>query len=266
MRETILETWVSYGGGVQTFGMLLAIEKGLIEKPNGFIFSNTMAEHPKTIDHIENVVKPILEKLGIPFVEVCEGDGIIEGYKEMKSIPLVGFKTCTMKYKVDPIRSYFRQKLREQNIKRYGKPLIEMLIGISTDESKRVIPRRRQKPKWILNSYPFIKMDWSRRQIIQFIKDCGHEVPIKSGCVMCPYQGLKGFAKLKANDPDLFKIAIEMEEIYFEHRPERIHGFLADSRIRLKELGEIPSLFSFVDQLPDEIRECETDEVGGCFL
>ena len=266
MTDTILERWVSYGGGVQTFGMLVAIEKGLIDKPDGLIFSNTMAEHPATIDHINNVVRPLCEKLSIPFVEVWEDDGLIEGYKAMKSIPMVGFKTCTMKYKVDPIRRYFRNKLKANNVKRYGKPLIELFIGISTDESKRVVPRSRQKPKWILNSYPFIKMDWSRRQIIQFIKDSGYEVPIKSGCYICPYQGLKGFTKLKVNDPALFKIAIEMEEAFFEHRPERIHGFLADSRIRLKELSEIPSLFSFVDQLPNEHRECEADENGGCFL
>ena len=263
MHDTVIETWISYGGGVQTFGMLLAVKEGLLPKPKGLIFSNTMAEYPETYQHIEEIVKPICEELELPFVEVVEDDGIIEGYREMKSIPLAGFRSCTMKVKVDPIRMYFRNNLRSEGIKRYGKPLIELLIGISTDEAKRAVPRSKQKPKWILNSYPFLKMDWSRRQIIEFIEKCGYDVPRKSGCYICPYHGLKGFVDLKVSYPILFKQAVEMEEIYFEHRPERIHGFLADSRIRLKELGEIPSLFSFVKDLPDEHTECES---GGCFL
>ena len=229
MDETILETWVSYGGGVQTFGMLCAIEKGLIDKPDGFIFSNTMAEHPETYRHIEEVAKPILERLEIPFVEVVHEEGIIEGYKKLNAIPMAGFKTCTIKFKVDPIRRYFRQKMDDLGIRPHGKPLIKTLIGISTDESRRAVSRRDQKPKWILNTYPFLDMDWSRRKILSFIEECGYEIPIKSGCHICPYQGLKGFAKLKKDDPELFQIAVDMEENFFKHRPERIHGFLADS-------------------------------------
>lgn len=256
------QTWMSYGGGVQTFGMLLMVKYGLIEKPHGLIFSDTKAEYPKTYQHIEKYAKPICEELEIPFIEVQDGDGLIEGYKQNNSIPLAGFRSCTFKYKIDPIKKYYRELTKGIKRKR-GKAIITSLIGISTDESKRAIPRRDQKPKWIENKYPFLEMDISRKQIIAFIEEKGYEVPPKSGCYVCPYHGLKGFVDLKVNHPDLFKVAIEMEEAYFEHRPERIHGFLSDSRIRLKELGEIPSLFSFVEQLPQEHNECDS---GGCFL
>lgn len=255
-----LPTYISYGGGVQTFGMLLMVKNGLIKKPLGLIFSDTKAEYPETYSHIEEVVKPMCEELEIPFITLVHEEGIIEGYKSNNSIPLAGFRSCTMKFKVDPIRKFLRTQIEG---KRYGKPRVRVLIGISTDEAKRAISPSKQKPKWIRNEYPFLEMDFSRRQIIDYINQNKMEVPRKSGCYICPYHGLKGFVELKTNYPDLMKIAIEMEQLYFEHRPERKHGFLADSQIKLKELSEIPSLYSFIDQLPDEHRECES---GGCFL
>ena len=52
----------SYGGGVQTFGMLLMIKDGLIPKPDYFIFSDTMAEYDGTYAHIEAYAKPLCEE------------------------------------------------------------------------------------------------------------------------------------------------------------------------------------------------------------
>lgn len=266
-EESIVETWVSYGGGVQTFGMLLAIRQGIIPKVNGFIFSDTKAEYPETYIHIQTIVKPLLEEMNIPFVEVSNEEGIIEGYKRTKTIPLPGFRSCTMNYKVEPIRKYFRMRLKELGIKKQkGKPIIKMLIGISSDESSRAIHPKNQKPKWILNTYPFLELDWSRRQIIEFIEEMGFEVPRKSGCYMCPYSGLKGFVNLKVNYPDLFQNAIEMEDLYFEKFPNRKHGFLSSSLIKLRELEQIPTLYSFVDKLPEETGGCKNTKVGGCFL
>lgn len=266
-EESIVETWVSYGGGVQTFGMLLAIRQGIIPKVNGFIFSDTKAEYPETYIHIQTIVKPLLEQMNIPFVEVSKKDGIIEGYKETNTIPIAGFRSCTMKYKVEPIQKYFRSRIKELGIKKgRGKPIFKMLIGISSDESGRAISPKNQKPKWLLNSYPFLELDWSRKKIIEFIQELGFEVPRKSGCYMCPYSGLKGFVNLKVHYPDLFKNAIEMEDLYFKNRPERIHGFLSSSMIKLRELEQIPTLYSFVDKLPEETGGCKNTEIGGCFL
>lgn len=260
MTNDIL-TICSYGGGVQTFGMLLMIKDGLIKKPDAVIFSDTKAEYDATYAHIEAYAKPICEELNIPFYTVQFEEGIIEGYKKTNSIPLPGFRSCTFNYKIRPIHYKLKELLGENWTR--GKPCVNSYIGISTDESQRAVPISEQKPKWVFQSYPFLELDMSRRQIIEYIEKSGYPVPIKSGCYICPYHGFKGFVDLKINHPDKYKIAVEMEELYFKERPERRHGFLADTQITLKELGEIPSLYSFADKLPNENRECET---GGCFL
>ena len=256
-----IPTILSYGGGVQTFALLLLILEGKIEKPQFVIFSDTKAEYPLTYIHIDKYAKPICEILDIPFITVQHQDGIIDGYTNQNSIPMAGFRSCTYNYKIRPINKYLTEFLGSSKIK--GKPSIISLIGISTDESKRAIPRNKQSPKWVYLKYPLLELDLSRRQLIDIINKSPYPLPIKSGCFICPYNGLKGFVDLKQNHKDLFKIAVEMEENYFIHRPERTHGFLQDSQIKLKELGQIPSLYSFVNTLPNENNECET---GGCFL
>jgi hypothetical protein len=254
---------LSYGGGVQTFGMLVMIEKGILEKPDFAIFADTLAEYPETYHHIENVAKPIFERLNIPFIEVVEDKGIIEGYEKRNTIPMPGFRSCTANFKVKPIHDYLRNIVGKDLIRKSrGKPLIETWIGISTDESSREVKREKQTPKWVLQSYPLLEKDISRRQIIEIIEKSGYEMPRKSGCFMCPYQGLKGFVLLKRDYQELYSIAVRMEELYFENRPSRRGGFLKDSGLKLKELNEIPTLFSFVDELPSG-SECES---GGCFL
>ncbi len=251
----------SYGGGVQTFGMLLMIRDGLIQRPHAFVFSDTKAEYDATYAHIEGYAKPLCKEMGIPFYTVQFNEGIIEGYKSKNSIPLPGFRSCTFNYKVRPI-NYKLKELLGDNWTR-GEACVNSYIGISTDEAQRAVSRKDQRPKWSMQTYPFLELDMSRRQIIEYIEKSGYPVPIKSGCYICPYHGFKGFVDLKTNHPEKFKIAVEMEELYFEHRPERNHGFLQDTMIRLKELGEIPSLWSFADQIPNETKECDS---GGCFL
>lgn len=260
-----METWISYGGGVQTFGMLVMAKNGdLPFQIDGCIFSDTMAEFPETYEHIETHAKTICEEMGIPFVKVCLEPGIIEGYKEKNALPLPGFRSCTGNYKVRPIKTFFRERFANEIKNNRGEAVVRCLIGISTDEASRVVPREQQKPKYMENLFPFIDLDMSRKDIITYIEESGYPVPRKSGCFMCPYGNLKGFVNLRVGYPDLFQIAVEMEERYFKARPERRSGFLSHSQIKLKELGQMPSLFSFADQIPDDSEECKSG--SSCFL
>ena len=196
----------SYGGGVQTFGMLLMIRDGLIERPHAFIFSDTKAEHDGTYAHIEAYAKPLCHEMGIPFYTVQHNEGIIEGYKENNTIPLPGFRSCTDKYKIRPINEKIKELLGYKWTR--GKACVNSYIGISTDEKQRAIMRRNQKLKWSMQTYPLLELDFSRNQIIDYIEKAGYPVPIKSGCYICPYQGFKGFVDLKTNHPKKYKIAV----------------------------------------------------------
>ena len=250
---------LSMGWGVQTFGMLVMIEKGLLPKPDLIIHADTKAEKPETIEFKNKIGIPLIEKLGIEYVEVSKDRGIIYGYLNLNSIPQAGFRSCTDKYKVEPLNYYLRDRYKDMI---ESKPYYQCWIGISTDEKRRRIPKEDQRPKYQQMIYPFLDLNYSRNDIIDYIKSNGYEIPVKSGCFMCPYAGLRGFLELKEKHPDLFNIAVHMENNYFENRPERDHGFLMDSKIKLQTLKEMKSLFSY-QQIENNMNECDS---GGCFL
>ena len=252
---------LSYGGGVQTFAMLVLIEKGLLPKPDFLIMADTVAEYPETYAHVEQVAKPLAQRLGIPWVDVQHEQGIVDGYMKQNGIPMPGFRSCTYNFKVRPIHDYLREYLGEN--KKRGKASICTWIGISKDEAKRAVPRENQNPKWVLMKYPLLDLGLSRDHLKQHIEDSPYPMPIKSGCFICPYHGLKGFVDLKAKHPHLMQIAVDMEENFFKARPDRTMGFLPDHDITLKTLNEMPSLFSF-EGVIEPNRECETG--GSCFL
>ena len=251
---------LSYGGGVQTFAILILIEKGIIEKPDFIIFADTLAEYPETYFHIENVAKPLALKLGIEWMTVQEKKGLIEGYSKTNSIPLAGFRNCTSKYKRDPIQRKLREILGSK--KKKGVPSIIQLIGISNDEAKRAVEREEQKPKWSLTKYPLLEKNYSRKDLLKIIEESGYPIPRKSGCFICPYGGMKAFVKLKKTHPDLFKIAFSMEEDYLKNTHKRKSGFVKG--LKLADLNAMPSIFDFDENLIiNDQRECDS---GGCFL
>ena len=256
-------TILSYGGGVQTFGILLMIKNGLMEKPSALIFSNTMAEKPETIIHIETIVKPICKELNLPFYEVSYQEGLIQGYSKNNTIPNVTNRSCTLTYKIKPVNKQIKTLLGYQEAySRIPKGTnVNVMIGFTTDEINR---KAENQEHYLTNVFPLLDLNMSRNDVIQYIEKSGYEVPVKSGCFLCPFISLKGFVQLKIDKPDLFKIALDMEKNYFNSRPERKSGFIPNSQIKLEDISNMPSLFSFVDKLHDDsFGECKS---GGCFL
>jgi hypothetical protein len=253
---------LSMGWGVQTVAMLIMVENGTLPKPDIIIHSDTGAEKPETHYWKNKFGIPIIEKLGIPYVEVMHEGGIVEGYMKKSTIPIVGFRSCTTNYKVNPILRYLKKLYKKPKESKQKKPYWQTWIGISTDESRRKIEREDQSPKYQEMIYPFLDLNLSRKDLSNIIKKSGYEEPVKSGCFMCPYAGLRGFLELKEKHPDLFDIAIKMENKYFEKFPERHNGFIASSKTKLQTLKEMKSLFSYTE-IENEQNECDS---GGCFL
>ena len=253
---------LSMGWGVQTVAMLVMVEKGMLPKPDLIIHSDTGAEKPETHEWKERYGIPLMKKLGIDYYEVMKDSGIVEGYKAKKTIPIVGFRSCTYNYKVKPILERLKMIYKKPSGSGQKKPYWQSWIGISTDEANRKIKRKDQTPKYQEMIYPFLDLDLSRRDLIDIIVNAGYEPPVKSGCFMCPYMGLRGFLEVKEKHPELFDIAVEMENLYFEKFPERENGFIMSSKTKLQTLKEMKSLFSYTEIDNDE-RECDS---GGCFL
>lgn len=266
---------LSFGGGTQSSAMLLMVEKEMIPRPDIVIFSDTGSEEAYTLEHVHNVAKPYVENvLKLPFLIVQAKKPLHVAYREKRTIPVIGIRSCTMNFKVYPQRRAMRQIVGPQN----GFLLAECWLGITTDEASRRVDE--SDVKWSRPIYPLLDTGegFTRRECIELLQEAGWEVQ-KSGCWCCPYSRPSHWSKLKMRRPDLFQYAVEMEEELKqrfieenlqrrkEGKRERNPDGIQFNRggIRLKVIQEMSSLWSFSeDDEPEDDFSC--DSAGGCFI
>lgn len=234
----------SCGMGVQTCAMALMIKRGILPRPDIGIFADTGAEKPESIALLHDFMIPLFEDLGIPFKVVTAKYGRIDDYyRNLGAIPMIGFRACTEKFKITPIRKHIRTIVGNRN----GKQLAQCWLGITTDESHREF---ESDVKWITNTFPLLERGISRTDCHEILAEEGLEV-IKSGCFMCPYNNGEEWIKVRDGDPELWQRALSLEAAYFEKWPDRWKGLRADKK-RLTE------------PLEDFARsKCSS---GGCFI
>ena len=245
---------LSFGGGVQSTAMIFLIRDGLLEKPDIIIHSDTGSEMAYTHEVVKRM-KIIADELEIPFIIARSHHGKLhEAYLKKSTVPVVGVRSCTFNFKIRPQRREIRKIVGNKN----GKLLAECWLGITTDEANRQID---SELKWIVNRFPLLELGISRRDCIKINED-NIDIKIKkSGCFCCPYGGKKWFVKLYQENPELFKICLEMEEAY-QKRYGSNHG-LVPSIKDLKTL-QMNSIFSFGgENIGLDESNCDS---GGCFL
>ena len=197
---------LSYGGGTQSTAMLLMIANGSLPKPDIVIHADTGSELPETYDFI-NTAKDFTEnELNIPFVIVKSHLGSLhQYYLDNNSMPIIGIRSCTDKFKIRPQRRFMRSIVGNKK----GVLMAECWLGITTEEAKR---RTESNVKWCGLRYPLLdEIPTTRNECIEMNTLAGWEVG-KSGCHCCPYQGGKTWLWLKENHPSLFDISVEMEK------------------------------------------------------
>ncbi len=248
---------LSFGGGVQSTAMIVMIKEGILEKPDIVIHSDTGSEMPFT-EPIIGWAKDVCEEMEIPFVIVkSERGSLHEDYMKRGTIPMIGIRSCTFNFKIIPLRRHIRSIVGNGN----GKILGRCWLGITTDESRRKI---ESDVKWLENSFPLLdQIPTSRQECFDYLKKYNLDVK-KSGCFCCPYQGVKGFKKLRRQYPDLFQICLDMEE-EFQKRRDSPNTSLAPTIRTLKSL-DMDSIFTYfgMEKIPENESNC--DSSGGCFL
>ena len=122
------------------------------------IFCDTGKEHPLTYAHLE-VMQSIFD-ITILKTEV------------VKPHPPL----CTKEAKILPVRRYLRSKGIDEAFK---------YLGMTTNEKHRM---KQNSIKWIRNEYPLIEFGFSRATCQKFLLENLGYVPIRSGCIDCPYR------------------------------------------------------------------------------
>ncbi len=247
---------LSCGAGVQSSVLVLKVIEGLLPKPDLIIHSNTGSDLPYTYEQVDRLFK-LATKHGIRFEVVRSHYGALhEAYMVNSSMPVAGLRTCTGRFKIDPINQRLRQIVGD----RRGVVLVRSWLGISTDELTRRRPNRR---KWIQNIFPLLdELKMSRNDCSSYLNEYqrGYYATSRSGCFCCPYGGKKHFRTLKKRYPDLFNICLEMEALYFKKLPERIEGLCPGVR-SLKAFDN-----NTLDQYGFDFVDVKCEPSGGCFL
>ncbi|HIA02072.1 MAG TPA: hypothetical protein EYN66_09205 [Myxococcales bacterium] len=245
--------FLSYGGGVQSTAMILLAIEGKLELPDFVVFADTGSEMPHTYELVEQV-KQICADAQLPFETVKASQPLHEGYFERGGLPVIGIRSCTSKWKIEPINRFMRSKVGMGR----GKVLVNTWIGITTDERRRATPSSNQ---WTARRYPLLELHMSRDDCIHYLKLKGIDAK-KSGCFLCPYQHAHQWSRLKRDHPDLFAIALSMEK---KAKLERgFKGGLWGSSRSIEAFNFDSTLEDYGFDLGVEAETCAV--AGSCFL
>ena len=190
---------LSLGAGVQSSTLALMIHKGKIPMVDCAIFADTMAEPPKVYEWLEFIKKTVSFPVHIVSYRNLEQDVLdaSEGNFQAFTIPFhtkdidsgkrgMLMRQCTADYKIKPVVKKIRELLGYSKGQRVSLDTkVEMLLGISTDELRRM---RMNKLRYIENQYPLINdLEMSRQDCIAWMRDNGYPMPTKSACYFCPF-------------------------------------------------------------------------------
>jgi len=210
-------TLLSFGGGQDSTAILYKIiydpsfKAKHVKGDLVIIMANTGNENQETLDHVKEIEKLCADhKIDFFFLEdyTYTSDswkgGLIKFYEKGNRIGSKAFpKTCTDKLKIQPIYKFLEIYIHEKyNTAKVGRKAatkeftevngkIDVIIGIAKGEEKRASTNEESPSKWMRECvnkvYPLIIEQMDRQACQDYIKSVGHELPIPSVCILCPF-------------------------------------------------------------------------------
>ena len=170
------------------------------------IFADTGDEMPETMEWLPSMVEWL--NVNAPHIKVItakstRAPSLSKHYIRKKIIPIIARRTCTVDFKITPIRQTARKLMTAA-----GKHKLLQYIGIAVTESHRIKPPDR---KFITFCYPLVDLHITRPMCDRIVVGAGLTAPIKSGCFFCPFQPKARWRELYFKHPDLFEYAKQME-------------------------------------------------------
>ena len=202
---------VSCGGGRNMAMILGMFERGII--PNVICFSDTKGEKPETYEAIGRMTLWCLDHFGIPITTVTKTsmyesleDNCLK--KQMLPSAAYGFRSCSDKWKIQPMAKFMNNYAPAQAVWAAGKKVTNA-IGYDAGESRRGanIKEDEKYRYW----FPLVEWGWYLEDCVEAFKRHGLPVPPKSACYYCPSSTKAEVKALASNHPDLFARAVGME-------------------------------------------------------
>lgn len=177
---------ISNGLGVQSLTMIYLADEGRIgPKPDCAITGDTDDERTSALENLRLLQSSNTAPRDIPIIVRQDASlkddlhDVLAGRKRRFGNPPFFVKNydgsvgllnrgCTRDYKIRPVRRELRKLLGKGARGIVSRtPIVEMWLGITTDECDRMEPSR---VPWIYNRYPLIELDWSRRDCIRYLE------------------------------------------------------------------------------------------------
>ena len=248
MSEKTIQV-LSLGAGVQSSTLALMAAKGEVTPmPEAAIFADTGNEPAEVLDNLERLKKllpfpvyTVKKKGGTLAEQVLKVKLSKHGnlylpyqlpwyYSNKQEQTVVGMRTCTNHFKIQPVSKKIKQLLKEHDAQK-----CILWIGISWDEIQRVKDSRDNK---IVHRYPLVDKRLTRASCIEW--NHKHELPVppRSACTFCPFHNHEEFVKMKRDDPDTFKEATDFDDQLGEASRKTALGevFVHRSLTRLKDV------------------------------
>jgi hypothetical protein len=209
----------SFGGGVQSWALAIAAERGDIgPKPDAYIMADTGDERRAMWEYLEQHQHLLTAPLHI----IKKGD-ILEHIRRSKDPNDTGqrvtlpyymadggqmMRTCTAELKIAAVTLKVREMLGLTKGQRVPKDvLVEVWIGISMDERWRAggFPAER----WQEVRYPLLEMDLTLGGCERYLTERQIKIPPRSRCVVCPYRSNASWRELT---PEEFEHACKVDD------------------------------------------------------
>jgi hypothetical protein len=237
-------TTLSLGGGVQSSCLLLMACAGALPKPDVAIFADTRGESPETYRWLAEVLTPAAAQASIKLVVTSHGDLRNDVLTKTKGNPTLPYKTrsratgeegyfgrrgCTRDYKTRPIDRAIRAELGGGSMR--GRQ-VETWLGISTDEIGRM---KDSRTAWQTLRYPLVELGMSRADCARWLAGQGFGVAPRSACFFCPNHKSPHWRQLKQAHPDLWALAVELDDAARDKLPgvSQVDAFLHKARVPL---------------------------------
>lgn len=211
-----MKNYLSFGGGVNSVAMYLY----LFEQDVDFeaVFVDHGGDWPETYEYVEM----FSGKYPLTILRPDRADSILEYCRKYKITPGRRFRWCTRIFKSDILTGY------------HETPCF-VFIGFDYGERHRakIYTNRGQEFR-----YPLIEAEIDRRGCKDIIRRHGLQIPIKSGCFICPFQRVGQLRELRKKHPDLFCVFEQLENRCNDERVRRGLDKYYSFRKPVREIAE----------------------------
>jgi hypothetical protein len=199
---------INFGGGLNSTALIIeARDRGL--RPDWILFADTGSERPETLAHLDHMRRWCEGWCAVTSVRWDRSDGTFRsihedclktGHLPSKAYGLAG---CTMKWKVQPMDKWRKE---------HGFQRGAVAIGYDASEHRRIAKacQRGDDPN-ITTWYPLVSWGIDRPGCKAVCDKEGISIG-KSSCFMCPNMRRNEWVELAKNAPNLFSIAVAIED------------------------------------------------------